>query len=214
VGLQQEWPSWPRTHNGRLHPSTRRGACWQGHCEGCGWSLDECCYHRCVLSLSLFVGSRLGPAEGVLYMWGRNHVCHLGLGDTEDRLTPTVVSSLSGRRVVDVVSSSDHTVAVTGAWRVYVCSYVYVTPVSVDADGVSSVMAWGANNFGSLGIGTTSGSLSVPDEDYPDLPYVVEPSPVEVASLRARRVLALSGHTAFAFTMALLSPSDADREEE
>ena len=57
-------------------------------------------------------------------MWGRNHLGHLGLGDTEDRHTPTVVSSLSGRRVVDVVSSSNHTVAVTGAWRVYVYACV------------------------------------------------------------------------------------------
>ena len=57
-------------------------------------------------------------------MWGKNDFGYLGLGDTEDRHTPTVVSSLSGRRVVDVVSSSNHTVAVTGAWRVYVCSYM------------------------------------------------------------------------------------------
>ena len=72
------------------------------------------------LSFSLFLslGSRLGSAEGVLYMWGPNHLGHLGLGDIEDRHTPTVVSSLSGRRVV---SSASHTVAVTGAWRVYVC---------------------------------------------------------------------------------------------
>ena len=65
-------------------------------------------------SLSL-VGSRLGPAEGVLYMWGRNYEGMLGLGDREIRLTPTVVPSLSGRRVVDMVSSAGHTVAVTGA---------------------------------------------------------------------------------------------------
>jgi hypothetical protein len=54
-------------------------------------------------------------------MWGFNQVGLLGLSDTEDRLTPTVVSSLSGRRVV---SSASHTVAVTGAWHVLVCVYV------------------------------------------------------------------------------------------
>ena len=62
--------------------------------------------------------SHLGPAEGVLYMWGYNAFGTLGLGDTDRRHTPTVVSSLSGRRVVDVVSSGDHTVALTGAWVV------------------------------------------------------------------------------------------------
>ena len=59
--------------------------------------------------------SRLGPAEGVLYMWGKNEEGQLGLGDVEDRYTPTVVSSLSGRRVVDVVSSENHTIAATSA---------------------------------------------------------------------------------------------------
>ena len=68
-------------------------------------------------SLFLYISlvSRLGPAEGVLYMWGKNEEGQLGLGDVEDRHTPTVLSSLSDRRVVDVVSSDNHTVAVTSA---------------------------------------------------------------------------------------------------
>jgi alpha-tubulin suppressor-like RCC1 family protein len=125
--------------------------------------------------------SHLGPAEGVLYMWGGNEEGYLGLGDTEDRRTPTVVSSLSGRRVVDVVSSENHTIAVT-----------------VDADGVSSVMAWGANDDGQLGLGTMSADLHL--------------VPVEVPSLRGRRVMALEGSSADGFNVALLSLPEADRE--
>jgi hypothetical protein len=99
-----------------------------------------------------------------------------------------------------------------------------MTPISVDADGVSSVMAWGDNHVGYLGVGTTTGSLHVPYgrpvEDGHPIFYTpprlrpVELSPVEVVSLRGRRVLALAGQSAVGFTMALLSPSDADREEE
>jgi alpha-tubulin suppressor-like RCC1 family protein len=150
------------------------------------------------LSLSLSPVSRphVGPAEGVLYMWGYNASGHLGLGDTDRRLTPTVVSSLSGRRVVDVVSSIYHTVAVTGAsWRVYVCECD--TCVPENTYGVVSVMAWGSNILGQLGLGTTSANDQL--------------VPVEVPSLRGRRVLALMGQAAWSFTVALLSPSEADR---
>ena len=72
-----------------------------------------------------------------------------------------------------------------------------VTCVSVDADGVSSVMAWGVNDYGQLGLGIS------------DDPYLV---PVEVPSLRGRRVMALGNMTTNGFTVALLSPSEADRE--
>jgi hypothetical protein len=117
MGMERRaWPPWPRTHHERLHASTRYSACWQGHCAGRGRWLHECRCHRCVsLFLHFSPVSRLGPAEGVLYMWGRNEEGLLGLGDVEDRHTPTVVSLLSGRRVADVVSSNSHTVAVTGA---------------------------------------------------------------------------------------------------
>ena len=72
-----------------------------------------------------------------------------------------------------------------------------VTCVPVDADGVSSVMAWGNNASGQLGLGTRD-----------DLQLV----PVEVPSLRGRRVMALEGQAAEGFNVALLSPSEADRE--
>ena len=71
--------------------------------------------------------------------------------------------------------------------------------MSVDVDGVSSVMAWGANECGQLGLGTMG------DEDDHQL------VPVEVPSLRGRRVIALEGRSAISFTVALLSPSEADR---
>jgi hypothetical protein len=68
----------------------------------------------------------------------------------------------------------------------------------VDADGVSSVMAWGGNECGQLGLGTTS------DEE--------QLVPVEVPSLRGRRVIALEGPDSISFTVALLLPSEADRK--
>ena len=65
-----------------------------------------------------------------------------------------------------------------------------------NADGAVSVMSWGYNDSGQLGLGTTSAPQLVP---------------VEVPSLRGRRVLALAGQAADSFTVAILSPSDADR---
>ena len=59
-----------------------------------------------------------------------------------------------------------------------------------------SVMAWGDNSSGQLGLGTTSDDELVP---------------VEVPSLRGRRVLALAGQVTYSSTVALLSPSEADR---
>ena len=67
--------------------------------------------------------------------------------------------------------------------------------MSVDADGVSSVMVWGANYYGQLGLGTTS------DEEDDDPFQLV---PVEVPSLHGRRVMALEGMAAEGFTVALL----------
>ena len=67
----------------------------------------------------------------------------------------------------------------------------------MEADGVPSVYAWGTNVHGDVGIG-------VEDDDDRILP-------VEVPSLRGRRVLSLQGMPAQEFSMVLLAPTDTDR---
>ena len=41
-------------------------------------------------------------ASGELYTWGRGNYGRLGHGNSEDQLTPKVVTALKGQKVVDV----------------------------------------------------------------------------------------------------------------
>ena len=54
-------------------------------------------------------------ADGRLFMWGWNDNGQLGLGDTTGRTTPTVVTALEGRRVVEVKLFYKHSFAIVGA---------------------------------------------------------------------------------------------------
>ena len=54
-------------------------------------------------------------ADGRVFVWGRNTEGQLGLGDTTDRTTPTVVTALEGRRVVEVKLFYEYSFAVVGA---------------------------------------------------------------------------------------------------
>ncbi len=76
-------------------------------------------------------------SEGRLYAWGRNDVGQLGDGTTTGRTQPVAVSTtgvLAGKTIVAVAAGSLHTVALTSEGKVY---------------------AWGWNQFGGLGDGTT-----------------------------------------------------------
>ena len=56
--------------------------------------------------------------EGTLYGWGQNNIGQLGLGDGEDRLTPTVID-FDGKPVVAVSSGTGHTLVLTADGAVY-----------------------------------------------------------------------------------------------
>jgi alpha-tubulin suppressor-like RCC1 family protein len=75
--------------------------------------------------------------SGEVYAWGWNEYGQLGLGDTEDRLTPTKVEGLP--RVKAVAAGYDHFLALTESGEVYAC---------------------GDNVYGQLGLGDTENRLT------------------------------------------------------
>jgi alpha-tubulin suppressor-like RCC1 family protein len=70
--------------------------------------------------------------SGEVYAWGLNDHGWLGLGDTENRLTPTKVAGLG--RVKAIAAGRHHPLALTESGEVY---------------------AWGSNEYGQLGLGDT-----------------------------------------------------------
>ncbi|KAI8508669.1 E3 ubiquitin-protein ligase herc2, partial [Branchiostoma belcheri] len=77
-------------------------------------------------------------ADGELFTWGRGNYGRLGHGSSEDQLTPTLVVSLKGRRVIEICCGSGdaQTLAVTD-------------------DG--TVWSWGDGDYGKLGRGGSDG---------------------------------------------------------
>ena len=80
-------------------------------------------------------------ADGSLFAWGDNQYGQLGVGDTEDRHTPTLVTALQGKQVVHVAAGQFHTICTT-------------------AD--SSVFTWGDGSGGKLGLGDDQSDKLVP----------------------------------------------------
>ncbi|KAK6194794.1 hypothetical protein SNE40_000350 [Patella caerulea] len=73
---------------------------------------------------------------GEVYSWGHNGYCQLGNGGSNQGLVPSLINSgLQGKRVVQVACGSHHSMARTQDGDVY---------------------AWGQNNCGQVGTGTTS----------------------------------------------------------
>ncbi|KAI4385198.1 hypothetical protein MLD38_003251 [Melastoma candidum] len=72
----------------------------------------------------------------IVCSWGRGEDGQLGLGDAEDRLLPTHLSSLDGHGVVSVICGADHTIALS--------------------ESRSEVYSWGWGDFGRLGHGNSS----------------------------------------------------------
>ena len=63
-------------------------------------------------------------ADGLVYTWGRGHQGWLGLGDTEDRVVPTLVrGGLEGRKVLQIAAGTNHTMCVTAEGAVFACGY-------------------------------------------------------------------------------------------
>lgn len=72
----------------------------------------------------------------VVCSWGRGEDGQLGLGDAEDRFSPTQVSALDGQEIVSVTCGADHTTAYS--------------------EGFKQVYSWGWGDFGRLGHGNSS----------------------------------------------------------
>lgn len=128
-------------------------------------------------------------SNGVVYAWGRNNKGQLGLGDTSSRSTPTQIPGLSGivdiaagdEHAIAVDgsgtvyvwgSNSDGQLAFDPATTATRTSPAAKT-FSFDVDAVAAgrahslalasdgrVYAWGANNAGQLGIGSTTRKTS------------------------------------------------------
>jgi alpha-tubulin suppressor-like RCC1 family protein len=89
--------------------------------------------------------------DGAVYAWGRNEAGQLGLGDTDDRFVPTLVTAISGYEVVEVATGKAHTLFLTACGKVF---------------------AAGSNDAGQCGQGRKCGALETPkavqhDEDSP-----------------------------------------------
>lgn len=93
---------------------------------------------RKVVSLSYGSGPHilLATADGELFAWGHNSYSQLGNGTTNQGLAPVLVSaSLLNKKVTKVACGSHHSMALTDSGEVY---------------------AWGYNNCGQVGSGSTA----------------------------------------------------------
>jgi len=56
--------------------------------------------------------------DGKVYSWGRNETGQLGLGDTKDRQCPTLIESLSGYKIIKVVTGKSHSLFLSDEGKV------------------------------------------------------------------------------------------------
>uniref|UniRef100_A0A3B5K3X4 RCC1 and BTB domain containing protein 2 n=2 Tax=Takifugu rubripes TaxID=31033 RepID=A0A3B5K3X4_TAKRU len=99
--------------------------------------IDVLCGKK-IVSLSYGTGPHvaIATADGEVFSWGHNGYSQLGNGTSTHGLTPALVSTnLLGKRVIEVACGSHHTIALT-------------------TDG--EVFAWGYNNSGQVGSGSTA----------------------------------------------------------
>lgn len=88
-------------------------------------------------------------SNGDMYTWGRNYYGQLGLGDYNDRLTPTKVSIPNNKKVKDISYASSY----NGDY----CSF------ALTEDG--TLYGWGDNGlYGALGIGNSDVKVYTPTE--------------------------------------------------
>lgn len=99
--------------------------------------IDVLCGKK-IVSLSYGTGPHvvIATADGEVFAWGHNGYSQLGNGTTNHGLTPALVSTnLINKRVTEVACGSHHTIALTSDGEVY---------------------AWGYNNSGQVGSGSTA----------------------------------------------------------
>uniref|UniRef100_A0A672PLJ3 Regulator of chromosome condensation (RCC1) and BTB (POZ) domain containing protein 1 n=1 Tax=Sinocyclocheilus grahami TaxID=75366 RepID=A0A672PLJ3_SINGR len=98
----------------------------------------DCLTGKKLVSLSYGSGPHvlLATEEGELYVWGHNGYSQLGNGTTNQGVSPVLVSTnLQNKRVTEVACGSHHSLALTHEGEVF---------------------AWGYNNCGQVGSGSTA----------------------------------------------------------
>uniref|UniRef100_A0AAY4D397 BTB domain-containing protein n=1 Tax=Denticeps clupeoides TaxID=299321 RepID=A0AAY4D397_9TELE len=125
--------------------------------------IDVLCGKK-IVSLSYGTGPHvvIATADGEVYAWGHNGYSQLGNGTTNHGLTPALVSTnLLNKRVTEVACGSHHTIALTtdGENRLIGKSGSGTVPVTTGlfpAVCPPQVYAWGYNNSGQVGSGSTA----------------------------------------------------------
>ncbi|MBI5778435.1 MAG: putative Ig domain-containing protein [Planctomycetes bacterium] len=93
--------------------------------------------------------------DGTVWTWGYNSYGQLGDGTTTNRLTPVQVSGLTG--IIAIAGSGTHSIPFDGTGS---------HSIALKNDG--TVWAWGLNNWGQLGDGTTTTRLTPVQVEGPD----------------------------------------------
>jgi alpha-tubulin suppressor-like RCC1 family protein len=103
-------------------------------------------------SLTTWASVKCGPGQtyaiktdGTLWAWGYNNVGQLGDGTTANRSSPVQVGSLTNWKQVVIGNGAFSTYDARGVW-------------ALKTDG--TLWAWGSNNYGQLGDGTTTNKSS------------------------------------------------------
>ena len=78
---------------------------------------------------------------GQVYAWGRNEEGQLGLGDSEDKMVPSLVQELTGHNIVEIATGKSHSLFLTSEGKVLAC---------------------GSNEKGQLGQGKKTSKLETP----------------------------------------------------
>lgn len=80
-------------------------------------------------------------SSGVVFAWGKNYDGNLGDGTTADSAVPVKVNLPAGIKVTEIAAGVEQNLAVTSS---------------------GGLLAWGGNNFGQLGNGSSGGYSAVP----------------------------------------------------
>jgi alpha-tubulin suppressor-like RCC1 family protein len=145
--------------------------------------------HTLVIS-GITYGDAFGtvPKAGVVYSMGTNFVGQLGVGDTSERLTPTIVPC-NAAKCYSNVSATDTSVYINPFWTRKItfvaCGGFHSFAIADD----NSVWAWGWNNKGQLGFGV--GYL----EPFSLYPLIVKFFADSISAFRILRIAAGFTHS-------------------
>ncbi|KAG9332983.1 hypothetical protein JZ751_013938 [Albula glossodonta] len=113
-----------------------------------------------IVSLSYGTGPHvvIATADGEVFAWGHNGYSQLGNGTTNHGLTPAQVSAnLLSKKVTEVACGSHHTIALTTEGEVrYTAVLGQCVCGAIVTLALSQVYAWGYNNSGQVGSGSTA----------------------------------------------------------